>query len=115
MLRYKFSKKSYPIDTNFLEISASLKYGIVQLCQPTYSSDIAPNDFWLFPKLKMPLKGQQIDDVQMIETNAMTVLEVILKDEYQGSFQKWKTRSECVVVQSNGDCFEGCHKPDDVE
>jgi hypothetical protein len=30
-----------------------------QVCQPPYSPDLAPCDFWLFPKLKSPLKGRR--------------------------------------------------------
>jgi hypothetical protein len=35
------------------------KHHITQLCQPPYSPDLAPCDFWLFPKLKSPLKGRR--------------------------------------------------------
>jgi len=34
------------------------KHHINQVCQPRYSPDLAPCDFWLFPKLKSPLKGR---------------------------------------------------------
>ena len=34
------------------------KHKIVQLRQPPYSPDIAPCDFWMFPKLEMALKGK---------------------------------------------------------
>ena len=33
----------------------SAKYKIVELRQPPYSPDIAPCDFWMFPKLTMAL------------------------------------------------------------
>jgi hypothetical protein len=32
------------------------KHHITQVCQPPYSPDLAPCNFWLFPKLKLPLK-----------------------------------------------------------
>jgi len=32
------------------------KHHITPVCQPPYSPDLAPCDFWLFPKLKSPLK-----------------------------------------------------------
>jgi len=35
---------------------ASLKFTVV--AHPPYSPDLAPSDFWLFPKLKETLKGQ---------------------------------------------------------
>ncbi len=59
------------------------KYGIVQIYQPPYSPDIALCDFRLFPKLKMPLKGQRFEDIEMTETNTMNVLRAIPKSEYQ--------------------------------
>ena len=33
-----------------------VKHYITQVCQPPYSPDLAPCDFWFFPKLKSPLK-----------------------------------------------------------
>ena len=42
------------------------KHKIEQLHQPPYSPDIAPCDFWMFPKLKMALKGKRFDDIETI-------------------------------------------------
>ena len=39
------------------------KHKVVQLRQPPYSPDMAPCDFWMFPKLKMALKRKRFDDV----------------------------------------------------
>jgi len=36
------------------------KHDITPACQPPYSPDLAPCDFWLFPKLKSPLKGGRL-------------------------------------------------------
>jgi len=33
------------------------KHRVTQVCQHPYSPDLAPCDFWLFRKLKSPLKG----------------------------------------------------------
>ena len=46
------------------------KYKIIQLRQPPYSPDRALCDFWMFPKLKMALKGKRFDDIEMIQSNA---------------------------------------------
>jgi len=35
------------------------KHHITQVCQLPYSPDLAPRDFWLFPKLKSPLNGRR--------------------------------------------------------
>ena len=43
-----------------------LKHQITQVTQPPYSPDLAPCNFWLFPKLKSPLKGKRF---RMVEEN----------------------------------------------
>ena len=90
------------------------KHNIVQLRQLSYSPDIAPCDFWMFPKLKMALKGKRFDDIETIQSNATRELKAIPKSACKDCFQMWKHRWER-VVQSNGDYFEGCHGLDDEE
>ncbi|GFY08975.1 protein GVQW3 [Trichonephila clavipes] len=103
-----------PAHTSNLVQQYLSKHSIAQLRQPPYSPDIAPCDFWLFPRLKMPLKGHRFDNKQTVETNATNALKVISKTDFQECFNKWKHRYE-QLVQSNGDYFEGCHPPDDEE
>ena len=55
------------------------KHKIVQLRQPSYSPDITPCDFWMFPKLKMALKGKRFDDIETIQSNATHELKAIPK------------------------------------
>ena len=40
------------------------KNSITKMYHPPYSLDLAPGDFWLFPKLKNALKGQIFSDIQ---------------------------------------------------
>ena len=47
---------------------------ITQVTQPHYSLDSAPCDFWLFPKLKSPLKGKGFQIVDEIQENTMEQL-----------------------------------------
>ncbi|UYV80939.1 hypothetical protein LAZ67_19002228 [Cordylochernes scorpioides] len=47
--------------TAHLVTSFSAKNGTEILPQPPYSPDIAPNDFFLSPKLKAVLKGRHFD------------------------------------------------------
>jgi hypothetical protein len=35
----------------------------LKLDHPSYSPDLAPCDFWLFPKLKTALKGHRFSDI----------------------------------------------------
>jgi hypothetical protein len=56
---------------------------------------VSPCDFWLFPKLKMPLKGTRFESREDIMLNAMAWLITIPKDAFQ----------KCLHYQ--GDYFEG--------
>jgi hypothetical protein len=67
---------------------------------------MAPCDFWLFPKLKMPLKGNRFESREDIMRNATARLITIPKDAFQKCFQQWQKHWEtCVHYQ--GDYFEG--------
>ena len=45
------------------------KCQITQVTQPSCSSDLAPSNFWLFPKLKSPLKGKRFQIIDEIQEN----------------------------------------------
>ena len=47
------------------------KHQITQVTQHPYSPDLAPCGFWLFPKLKSPLKGERFQTVDEIQENMM--------------------------------------------
>lgn len=82
------------------------KHGIPQVRQAPYSPDMAPGDFWLFPKLKMPLKGSRFESREDIMKNATAQLVAIPKQDFQKCFQQWKNRwIKC--VESQGAYFEG--------
>ena len=54
--------------SHLVQISLA-KHQITQVTQPHYSPDLAPRDFWLFPKLKSPLKGKRFQTVDEIQEN----------------------------------------------
>ena len=64
------------------------KHGIPVVRQPPYSPDMAPYDFWLFPKLKT------------------AEMNTIPKEDFQRCFQQWKDRW-AKFVQAQGAYFEG--------
>jgi hypothetical protein len=64
------------------------------------------SDFWLFPRLKTPLKGSHFDSHKDIIQNATAQLHTIPKQAFLNCFQQWKGRwAEC--VESQGAYFEG--------
>ena len=47
-----------------------------QVTQPLYSPDFAPCDFWLFPKLKSPLKGKRFQTIDEIQENTEQLMAI---------------------------------------
>ena len=82
------------------------KNSITKMDHPPYSPDLAPCDFWLFPKLKNALKEQRFADLSDIQRNVKTLLRVIPENDVQDSFRQWHDRlTKCKASQ--GEYFEG--------
>jgi hypothetical protein len=76
------------------------KHGIPQVRQVLYSPDMAPCDFWLFPRLKTQLRDSRFDSREDIKQNATTQLHTIPKQAFQNCFQRLKDRwGKCVESQ----------------
>jgi hypothetical protein len=59
---------------------------------PPYSPDLAPCDFFLFPKMKLKLKGRRFDTTEDIQAESQRVLDTVTEKDFQEAFQKWKRR-----------------------
>jgi histone-lysine N-methyltransferase SETMAR len=59
------------------------KHSIPVVPHPPYSPDLAPCDFFLFPRLKSTLKGKRFQDVTEIQLNTARQLQAIPKQAYQ--------------------------------
>ena len=66
-----------PAQASCLLQSVLVKHHITQVTQSPYSLDLVPCDFWLFPKLKSPLKGKRFQTVDEIQENTTGQLMVI--------------------------------------
>jgi transposase len=82
------------------------KHQISVVPHPPYSPDLAPADFFLFPKLKTTLKGSHFQIIEEIQENATRELRAITESAFQEAFQQWKKRWEPCIA-SRGDYFEG--------
>ena len=73
-----------------------------QVCvlhHPPYSPDLSPCDYFLSPKLKLPLKGRLFEDVQDIRA-AVTSLRAIPQEDVQRSFQSLLDRAtRCIDAE----------------
>lgn len=81
------------------------KFGVSTLSHPPYSPDVAPPDFFLFPRIKRQLKGHRFDSVEAVQAATTRALYSIPEDDFQEAFVTWKARyQKCVDAQ--GTYFE---------
>ncbi|UYV70670.1 hypothetical protein LAZ67_8000229 [Cordylochernes scorpioides] len=66
------------------------KHSTIQIPHPPYSPDLAPNDFFLYPKLKINLKGRKFDNVDMIQAESKATLRNLSKSDFISCFDNWK-------------------------
>ena len=71
-----------------------------------YSPDIAPCDFFLFPKLKAFLAGRKYQSRQALGSAIHQYLITVPKSAYRDAFKKWIHRLK-VCISSHGEYFEG--------
>ena len=66
-----------PAHASRLVQSSLEKHQVTQVTQPSYSPDLVPCDFWLFPQIKSPLKRNRFQTLDEIQENNMGQLMVI--------------------------------------
>ena len=83
------------------------KIYIVIVFQPSYSPDLASCDFFLFPKLKKPMKGRRFATIEEIKTASLEELMAIPKSAYQKCFEDWKKRWHRCIIYLRGITLKG--------
>jgi histone-lysine N-methyltransferase SETMAR len=95
-----------PSHTSLLVAQYLTKHNVTTIPHPPYSPDLAPCDFFLFPKLKSTMKGRRFQTIDDIQVNTENELKTIPKQAYQECPEKWKRRwKRCILSQ--GEYFEG--------
>jgi len=62
-----------------------------------YSPDLSPSDYFLFPKLKIKLKGLNFADVAEIQAAVTDELKKVRKQEFSADFQKLYNRARAYI------------------
>ncbi|KAG5345622.1 MOS1T transposase, partial [Acromyrmex heyeri] len=73
-----------------------------------YSPDLAPCDFFLFPKIKSALKGTRFESMEEVKRKSAELLNALTKEDFQHCFDQWKKRMERCVARG-GEYIEGQH------
>ena len=76
--------------------------GIKAVHLPPYCPDLAPSDFWFFPKLR-GCRYETIDEMTEVVTK---IIDTLTQEDFHGAFQKfleWYNK----FISVGGDYFEG--------
>ena len=75
--------------------------GIKTVGHHPYSTDLAPCDFWLFPKLR----GCRHETIEEMKEAVTKVIDTFIQNDFHGAFQKLLERhNKCIAA--GGDSFE---------
>ena len=75
--------------------------GIKTVPQPPCSQDVAPYNFWLFPKLR----GCRYETTDEMKEAVTKVTDTLTQEDFHGALQKLLERYKCIAV--GGDYFKG--------
>ena len=68
----------------------------------SYSPDLAPCDFWLFPDLR----GCRYETIEKMKETVTKVIDTLTQEDFHGAFQKLLKRYN-LRIAAGGDYFEG--------
>jgi transposase len=76
------------------------------LQHPPYLPDLAPCNFYLFPKIKSVLKGTQFVSVEHVKAKTAEILNSLTEHDLWNCFEHWQYCMQW-CVNSEGNYFEG--------
>ena len=75
--------------------------GIKTVRHPPYSTDLAPCDIWLFPKVR----GCRYERIEEMKEAVTKIIDMLTQEDVHGAFQKLLERYKCIAA--GGDYFKG--------
>ena len=76
--------------------------GIKTAPHPSYSPDLAPCNFWLFPKLR----GCRYEPIEEMKEAVTKVIDTLTQEDFDGTFQKFlEWCNKCIAA--GGDYLGG--------
>ena len=101
--QWHFHQDNAPIHNSILVTDYLTKIGIKTVLQPSYSPDLTPCDFWLFPKLTGWRRYERIEEMKEAVTKD---IDTLTQEDFDGAFQKLLERYNKFIA-ARGDYFEG--------
>ena len=100
--QWHFHQDNTPVQNSFFVTEYLTKMGIKTIPHLPSSPDLAPCDFWLFPKLK----GCRYGTIEEMKEAVTKVIDTLTQEDFHGTFQKLLERyNKCIAA--GGDYFKG--------
>ena len=100
--QWHFHQDNTPVHNSILVTDYLTKMGIKTVPHSPYSPDLAPCNFWLYPKLR----GCRYEIIEEMKEAVTKVIDTLTQEYFHGALQKLLGRyNECIAV--GGDYFEG--------
>ena len=97
-----FQRDNAPVHNSILVTDYLSKMGIKTVTHPPYSPDLAPCDFWLFPKPS----GYRYEIIEEMKEAVTKVIDTLTQENFHGAFENLLERyNKCIAA--GGDYFEG--------
>ena len=97
-----FHQDNAPVHNSILITDYLTKVGIKTVPHPSDSPDLAPCDFWLFPKLR----GCRYETIEEMKEAVTKVIDMLTQEDFHRALQKLLERyNKCIAA--GGDYFEG--------
>ena len=81
--QWHFHQDNAPVHNCILVTDYLSKMGIKTVAHPPYSPDLAPCDFWLFPKLRGCRRYETIEEMKEA---VMKVMDMFTEENFHGAF-----------------------------
>ena len=98
---FKSGQWDFHQDKSILVTDYLTEMGIKTVPQPPNSPDLAPCDFWLFPKLR----GCHYETIEDMKEAVTKVIDTLTQEDFHGASQKLLERYKCIAA--GGNYFEG--------
>ena len=82
--QWHFHQDNARVHNSILVTDYLTKMGIKTVPQPPYSPDLAPGDFWLFPKLKENLRGCRYETIEEMKEAVTKVIDMLTQRTSMG-------------------------------
>ena len=82
--QWHFQQDNAPVYNSILVTDYLTKMGIMTVPHSPYSPDLAPCDFWLFPKLR----GCHYAIIEEKKEAVTKVIDTLTQEDFHGAFQK---------------------------